>query len=69
MREPTKEQRENMTKQPNDVAYYWEEDIEAYKDMDPARAEFLKKAPLAVAICQAVGVLLFVLTLGKLCGM
>ena len=52
-----------------EVAYYWEEDIEAYKDMDPDRVEYIKKEPLAVAICQAVGVLLFVLVLGKLCGM
>ena len=52
-----------------EVAYYWEEDIEAYKDMHPDRVEYLKKEPLARALCQAVGVLLFVLVLGKLCGM
>ena len=62
MPSPTKEQK-------NTVAYYWEEDIEAYKDMNPDRVEFLKKAPLAIAISQAVGVYLFVLMLGKLCGM
>ena len=76
MKEPTEEQRSHMNESEDvdaidkaEVAYYWEEDIKAYKDMHPDRVEYLKKEPLARALCQAVGVLLFVLVLGKLCGM
>ena len=50
MKNPTKEQREKLTKQPND-------DI------------VIKAVEVALAISQAVVVLMFVLILGKLCGM
>jgi len=50
MKNPTKEQREELTKQPNDDGV-------------------IKKVEVAIAISQAIAVLMFILVLGKLCGM
>jgi len=57
MKKPTKKQREKLMKQANE------------RTREEKDESIVKKVEVAIAVSQAIAVVMFILVLGKLCGM